>query len=171
MEKEHIQLIARAFGLVLGWVIIYNFVLEPDGRVDDFLTETSTAVGSAVLNVLGYDTSYTATNSGQVLYMGDMRLLGIAHPCNGLILYAIFLGFILIFPSRIKNKLRISLIGLLIIYVLNIGRIVSLSLIYLYIPAFFAVSHHFVFTALLYGVIFLLWMYWINKTLPKYQTA
>lgn len=171
MEKEHIRLIARAFGLVLGWVIIYNFILEPDGRVDDFLTERSAAAGSWVLNVLGYDTSYTATKSGQLLYMGESSLLGIAHPCNGLILYVIFLGFILIFPSSLKSKIRISLAGLAIIYVLNIGRIVSLSLIYLYLPAFFEVSHHFVFNTLLYGVIFLLWMYWINKLLPKYQAA
>ena len=171
MEKEHIFLIIRAFCLVVGWVLIYNFIIEPDGRVDDFLTEWSAAAGSNVLNFLGFNTRYAATGSGQLLFMEEMSLLGIAHPCNGLILYAIFLGFILLFPSSFRSKLGISLAGLTIIYILNIGRIVSLSLIYLYWPSFFAISHHFVFNALLYGVIFILWMYWINKVLPKYQRA
>lgn len=171
MEKQHIRLIAKAFALVLGWLLGYDYLIEPDGRVDDFLTKVSTAVSNSSLQLLGYDTTYYPRDGGQVIYLRDKWLLGVGHPCNGLILHAIFLGFIFIFPGSWKSKIKISLLGISVIFCMNVVRIVSLGLIYLYYPSFFEVSHHFIFTALLYGIIFLLWMYWINKIIPKVKVA
>ena len=167
MEKQHIQLIIKAFVLVVGWIFLYDYLLEPDGRLDEFLTEKSTVVSSYLLTALGYSTAYVAVNGGQELYMGEVPLLGVGHACNGLILYTIFIGLILIFPATFRNKLIMSLIGITVIFLMNIGRIVSLCLIYLYHPSFFNVSHKFIFTTILYGVIFLLWMFYVNQILKK----
>lgn len=171
MEKQHIQLIVKAFVLVLGWLLVYDYLIGPDGRVDDSLTEISTAASNSFLQLLSFNTTYKGGPGGQIIYIGNLWLLRVGHSCNGLILYAIFLGFIFIFPTSWKSKLGISLVGVAVIFSMNVVRIISLCLIYLYHPSFFEISHHFIFTAILYGIIFLLWMFWINKIIPKVKMA
>lgn len=172
MEKQHVRLVFKALAIVIGWILVYGYFIEPDGRVDNFLTKISTAASSQLLHLLGYKTTYQAVGSGnQILYLGDFGMLGVGHPCNGLVLYAIFLGFIFIFPSSWKSKIKVSLFGVSLIFFLNVFRIAGLCLISLFAPSFFDFSHKYAFTTLLYGVIFLLWMYWINNILPKKQMA
>jgi exosortase/archaeosortase family protein len=80
-----------------------------------------------------------------------------------LALFALFSGFIISFPANWKEKLWFIPLGLLIIYISNLFRIVLLVLIKIHFPGSLNFNHKYTFTVLVYGIIFLLWMIWVNK--------
>ena len=87
----------------------------------------------------------------------------IGAPCNGLNLFALFAGFIIIFPGKIIQKLIFIPIGILIIHVINIFRLVALALVVLYKPESLEFNHKYTFTIVVYAFIFVMWIIWVNK--------
>jgi exosortase family protein XrtF len=55
------------------------------------------------------------------------------------------------------------LAGIFLIHILNVARIVILILGLLYIPEYEHVMHDVIFPLFIYGVVFVLWVIWINK--------
>jgi exosortase/archaeosortase family protein len=53
--------------------------------------------------------------------------------------------------------------GLLIIHVVNLARIGLLFFVAEYQPDFMYFTHKYFFTAILYIIIFLLWMIWVKR--------
>jgi exosortase/archaeosortase family protein len=53
--------------------------------------------------------------------------------------------------------------GLIIIHFLNVARVVGLALIVHYNEAWLSFNHDYTFTLVVYGVVFGLWWFWINK--------
>ena len=68
-----------------------------------------------------------------------------------------------------KQTLFFILGGSLFIYVLNIFRIISLSVLMYYYPAQEHILHGVVFPLIIYGTVFILWVIWVNK-FSKYAT-
>ncbi|TVT40185.1 hypothetical protein FNT36_11885 [Hymenobacter setariae] len=151
-----------ASGLYLLWFLGYEHYLAADGRLDAALTHNLATVSVAGLRLLGY----AATLSGGVqplISLAGQPVVFIWHPCNGLVLYALFSGFIVAFPGPARRKLWFVPLGLLLIYSLNVLRIIALSLnkYYHYQSADF--NHHYTFTAVVYAGIFALWMWWATR--------
>ena len=90
-------------------------------------------------------------------------MLGIGRGCNGLVLYALFTGFIISFPGKILSKFTFIPFGILIIYLTNIIRICLLTYIRLNYSFSFDFNHKYTFTFIVYGIIFLLWRYWVSN--------
>jgi len=151
-----------AGGLYLLWFLGYEHYLAADGRLDAALTHNLATVSAAGLRLLGY----AATVSGGVqplISLAGQPVVFIWHPCNGLVLYALFSGFIVAFPGPARRKLWFVPLGLLLIYSLNVLRVIALSLnkYYDYQSADF--NHHYTFTAIVYAGIFALWMWWATR--------
>jgi hypothetical protein len=51
----------------------------------------------------------------------------------------------------------------LLIFILNIIRMVVLTINFVYFRSSFAFNHHVTFTYIVYMFIFMLWMIWVNK--------
>ena len=60
--------------------------------------------------------------------------LWIGDPCNGLVLFALFVGFVLVYPGPWKKKLWFIPFGIVTIHILNVLRIVGLALTVHYFP-------------------------------------
>jgi exosortase family protein XrtF len=54
-------------------------------------------------------------------------------------------------------------VGSILIYITNIFRIAILSIGILEYPAQQEILHSLVFPAIIYGMVFLLWVIWVNK--------
>jgi exosortase family protein XrtF len=92
--------------------------------------------------------------------------------CNGIAAMGLFLGFILAYPGSWKNRLSFSIIGICAIYIINLVRIVILTITQAEWSAFFDFTHDYSTTTIFYISIFLLWMIWVNfNELPKTQSA
>lgn len=161
-NKKLILFVAKALGLLLLWIFGYELWLKEDGIVDEWLTSLAAQHSSAVFSFLGMDITHKLTSYGEAMMVDNSALLYIAHSCNGLVLYAMFAGFILIFSGKWLAKTLYIAGGLVAIYCLNILRILLLCVIQLYYPEYLDISHKYIFTIVVYGAIFMLWMKWVN---------
>ena len=157
-----IRFAVLAGGLYLLWFLGYEHYLAADGRLDAALTHNLANVSAAGLRLLGYK-AMVSGGAEPLISLAGRPVVFIWHPCNGLVLYALFSGFIVAFPGPARRKLWFVPLGLLLIYSLNVLRIIALSLnkYYDYQSADF--NHHYTFTAIVYAGIFALWMWWATR--------
>lgn len=158
-DKFIATFLLKAILLYLLWFLLYDNWLLKDGFIDHFLIAHLVDTTSLILKVLGYVTFQYADAVG---IDGTHGVL-IGAPCNGLELFALFTGFILIFPGKIKHKVVFIPIGLILIHLLNILRLVGLALIVNYFPEQLEFNHKYTFTIIVYIFIFAMWIYWVNK--------
>lgn len=155
--------VIKAFALYLLWFIVYDMYLAPAGNVDAWLNHRVAEDGTALLNLFGYNGSTTPGINQTVMQLDKRDILGVGNSCNGLELFALFTGFILCFPGKMKTKAWFIPAGILIIHLANIIRAAILVLIQKYSPEHLDFNHHYTFTIVVYTVIFLLWMLWVNR--------
>ncbi len=153
-------LFLKTLGLYLAWYVGYELILAPEGSLDFFLNENITKSGTKVLELLGYDSSI---EEGHVMCINNKRIISIGSPCNGLVLYALFSGFLVVMPGKLKDKLWFSLVGMLFLYTVNVIRVVLLSLNMWYYPQTFDFNHRYVYQIAVYIVIFFLWHTWVKR--------
>jgi exosortase family protein XrtF len=170
-NKKLILFVAKALGLLLLWIFGYELWLKGEGTVDNWLTSLAAAHSSTVFAWLGIPIENRLTSYGEAMVVGGKPLLYIAHSCNGLVLYAMFAGFVLLFGKQWAKKLTFIVGGLLLIYAMNIARIVLLCLIQLHYPSWLDISHKYIFTIIIYGAIFGMWMKWVNMQPAPKKTA
>ena len=148
--------------LYLLWFFGYEHYLAADGRLDAIVTHNLVTVSVSGLHLLGFD----ATMSSEVqplISLAQQPVVFVWHPCNGLALYALFSGFVIAFPGPVRRKLWFIPLGLLLIYTLNVIRIIALSINTYYDHQSANFNHHYTFTAVVYSGIFALWMWWATS--------
>lgn len=150
--------------LLVFWEVTYTFWLEKNGTIDFYLTSWVSDSSLRVLNWLGYEmTSQIGLGQCQVIYNEGVRLLHVAHPCNGLLLQVLFITFLLCFKGDRIIKLITIILGTTGIFIINVMRVVALLLIQLKYPEYLDFSHKWLFTVLVYAFVFSLWLFWVNK--------
>jgi exosortase family protein XrtF len=103
------------------------------------------------------------TESSIKVYFKDKYLARVVEGCNAVSVMILFAAFIFAFSNRwVKTGLYIVL-GILIIHALNILRIALLTYALYYYPAYEELLHGTIFPLFIYGVVFLLWIFWITK--------
>jgi len=146
--------------LFLAWQFLYDLVLIPDERLDQFVIKFTLIPSQWMLDILGYDTYLNEDNLG--IEDNGIRM---GRECNGVPLFALFSIFIIAFPGSWKRKFLFIPIGIICVHILNINRVISLTLIFHHNPAYLDFNHNYTFTIIIYGFIFLLWMYWVKMNL------
>ncbi|MCC2547242.1 exosortase family protein XrtF [Hymenobacter sp. BT175] len=163
-----------AAGFYLVWFFVYELWLALDGRLDDALCANIAAASAATLRLFGFDASIHGLDS-HLLLIASQPVVTVGNPCNGLVLYALFTGFILAFPGAWRHKLWFIPAGVASIYLLNIIRVVALAINHHYSHHTVEFNHHYTFTFIVYGWILLLWMWWANRRaglsagVPRYE--
>ena len=153
-------------------------MLLPQKVPDGFLTRMIGRSTTAVLNVLpgASDKYYTrqaidtlilddkiVANPATDIYRNEERTLRVADACNGLELMILYIGFILCFPAPAARRWKFVLGGIVLICLLNILRCAGLVLIFVHYRRYLDFSHHFLFTFVVYALIFLLWFIFTKK--------
>lgn len=158
------RFVLRVVLFIVTWFSLYYAILKPLGQPDKFLRHTEARLSVFIFSSFNYEFEYADSSSQSTsLYHHSNKVIGIANSCNGLILFIVFCGFIVCVPGYIKPKLWFIPIGIVLIFFVNVIRIVSLTYIQIHYPAWLNFNHHYVFTLLVYGFIFGLWMYYIKK--------
>lgn len=102
-------------------------------------------------------------NYHQIVSRNNQPILLIADPCNGLELYALYLGFILAIPlGTFRLRLLFILLGTPFLVFANILRCMALIELQIALNQYFDFYHHFLFKAMMYGTIFCLWAVYIK---------
>lgn len=102
-------------------------------------------------------------NYNQIVSRNNQPILLIADPCNGLELYALYLGFILAIPlGTFRLRLLFILLGIPFLVFANILRCMALIELQIALNQYFDFYHHFLFKAMMYGTIFCMWAVYIK---------
>lgn len=96
------------------------------------------------------------------LIVGDNYTARVIEGCNSVSIIILFLAFIIAFSGKLKATFLYGLIGSLLIYVINILRIILLSLLLYKYPQYQESLHLLVFPAIIYGFVFFLWIIWVR---------
>ena len=81
--------------------------------------------------------------------------------CNAVSIMIIFLAFIFTFYKGAKT-FWFALGGLIFIYIVNVFRIAIINVVVLEYPDYQKISHDYLFPAIIYGAVVLLWIIWIK---------
>jgi exosortase family protein XrtF len=147
---------------------LYKFYLgfaESANFYPDYFTYIVGKQSSYILNGLGYVTQilpHPDEPSLKVIIHGDY-VARIIEGCNGVSVLILFASFVIAFSGKLKTTLLYVLSGCVILYVVNIVRIVILSIGIYSFPKQAGFLHTVVFPAIIYGVVFLLWVFWVNR--------
>lgn len=118
----------------------------------------------ATANLLGFEfSSEQHTNELSIkLFSNGNYTARVVEGCNSLSIIILFLSFIIAFTGSLKNTLVFGIIGSILIYLLNIARIVFLTLALGNYPQYSHFLHQIVFPGIIYGFTFLLWVIWVR---------
>lgn len=91
--------------------------------------------------------------------------------CNVISVAILFAAFIFAFYKGAKTFLYV-LAGLVILHILNVSRIALLNIIYLQYPQYAKAAHDYLFPAIIYSGVIILWLVWIQFfALKKIENA
>ena len=152
--------IIKALLIFVVWYVLYEMWLLPDGRLDEWVSLNIVGVSNGIVHALGYKTWAIH----RIIGIGENPGIELVDGCTGISAIGLFLGFILAYPGDWKKKLSYSVMGIGVIYLVNILRIVVLVITQQEWPAFFDFTHDYSTTTIFYIVIFLMWMLWVNIT-------
>ncbi|EDM45027.1 hypothetical protein SCB49_02864 [unidentified eubacterium SCB49] len=131
----------------------------------DFITHLVAVQTEAVLAALGYEPRVLADPQlpmMRVLLYGK-HVAYINEGCNAVSVMILFASFIIAFAQKLKKTTLYILAGLALIYVTNILRIVILSIALYTYPENSSFFHDIVFPGIIYGLVFLLWLFWVRN--------
>ena len=142
----------------LFWSFSYNFILL-DSVFDLLLIKYAVEYASTVLNIFNFET--------KIFFFffsiaGEKSVL-INSGCNILKVFGIYASFVLGYPNHILKKLKYSLIGFLLLFLLNVFRISIFTLVTAYIPEFWPIIHKYSTFIIFYPIILYLWLLLIKK--------
>jgi len=157
-----------AFVLYLSWYLLYEFVIKPYTLIDEKLITLIITNTAFILKLFGL-TVYQRLEDKNVQLIGidGAHPIWIGSPCNALTLFMFFALFVIAFPGSIKRKLWFIPLGIVIIHFTNVLRIICLAAINYVAPQYVEFNHTYTFTLLVYGIIFLLWMWWVKSSLKE----
>ena len=105
----------------------------------------------------------TRVDETMYMYFPNQAIMYINDSCSGLKQMLQFGLLMLIFPGPWRKKLWFIPLGMLIMHLTNIFRMIGLAVIMNNWPWYWHVSHDYIFRPLFYLVIFLLWMFWVER--------
>jgi exosortase family protein XrtF len=94
---------------------------------------------------------------------GSENLIYVFEGCNGLNVLFVYVSFLLAFKGPWKIFFLFVLAGALGIHLLNLVRITSLYGVALYFPAQLYFFHKYLFTGIIYVIVFVFWFLWVKK--------
>lgn len=97
------------------------------------------------------------------LYYHHKFVARVVEGCNALSVIILFIAFIVAFTGKIKTAVWYILGGSVLIHVLNIARIAILAVALYHFPEYEEMLHGVIFPLFIYGVVFILWVIWVNK--------
>jgi len=148
---------AGIFALVaiIEYLLLYEFA--PDFLVQGFIDMTAKTL-HFILSVTGAAVEL----AGEVLVFPDKTRLTIVYECTGGFAMFIFSACVIAYPSSLFSKVLGHLLGLIGIFIINMGRLLVLSWAVLHAPAAFDFIHKYLWQAVFILLVLALWAFWIN---------
>lgn len=146
----------------------YNLYLEfSEGSkyYPDYMTNLVARQSDDLLLNLGYDASVVPhpNEPSMKVIINGKYVARVIEGCNSISVIILFVAFIIAFAGKLKTTFFYILSGSVLIYVVNLLRIVILTIGLYNYPWRRDILHTVIFPMIIYGMVFLLWMFWVNR--------
>ena len=146
--------------------VIYKFYLN-SYQVEE-LDAVTTITGKSseqLLKLLNYDIiiQKSSQNPWQEIILNGRFIAQITEGCNAVSVMILFVSFVAAFSGNLKKTLLFIILGLISIYILNVIRISLLIVLSYNFPQYGRFLHNIFFPLMIYGYVFILWIFWINR--------
>lgn len=131
----------------------------------DYVTNLVAKQSKALIDALGY-TAQTIPHPNEPsmkLIINNKFVARVVEGCNSISIIILFISFIVAFAGKLKTTFFYILSGSILIYAVNLIRIVILSVGLYHYPWRREILHTVIFPLIIYGMVFLLWMFWVNR--------
>lgn len=176
LPKPLLTFILKGTLFLVVWKIAYLFFLQPNHIIDGWLTY---ALGTSVnwvsnkllphlqssIQLVDKDILFSTLKNGT-----RSTVLLIADACNALELMMLYIGFILASTLPFRQQIRYLFPGIILIFITNVLRCLLLIYVAIFLPNAFVFAHHYLFTSIVYLLIFLMWRSYI-KTWIQYENS
>ena len=166
--KSVIKFILTFLLVYIGLSVVYKIYLNASINSQyypDYVTNLVAYQSEALLNTIGYDAKvikHPDEPSMKLLFEGKY-IARIIEGCNAISVIILFMAFVIAFSGKLKTTILFLLSGSVLIYVVNLVRIVILAYGLYHYPWRSEILHSVIFPAIIYGIVFLLWMLWVNR--------
>jgi len=166
--KPFLIFLVGFFGSYLILVGIYNIYLKQydfDKYESDGMTTLVSHQTNVLTNLIGQKGRIepSTLEPAYIVIINNRKVARIVEGCNAVSVMILFSAFIIGFRGRFKNTFWFILGGVLLIHFFNVIRISLITLGLYYYPEYRRLLHDYFFPLLIYGVVFLLWLLWVNK--------
>ena len=168
-SKYILFFLLKAIFLYGLWFLIYDLWLKKDGSFDNWVIDNLVYWVEMLMSAFGYTIFVDYHKIG---LHGASTYVMIGRGCNGVELFALFAGFILVFEGKWIHKLWFIPLGIIIIHFLNVLRIIGLIFSANVSSELLDINHKYTFTIVMYIVAFIGWMVWVKyftKVSSKYK--
>ncbi len=168
-NKAIVIFLAKFFATYFVLFGIYSLYLSRTQQKGDVfscapVTRTVANHVEKVSRMLGYEavTLQSRNELSIQLIIGDNYTSRIIEGCNSVSVIILFLSFIIAFSGSLKHTVLFGLFGAVLIYVVNVLRIIALTILYHRFPKYQDILHDLFFPAVIYGLTFMLWVTWVK---------
>lgn len=167
-HKPFFLFLAKFLGSYVILIFLYNAYLRnfdvAANKADGFTILVANQA-KYILDEFGFKLrSAPSPNDPSVMfYVSNKPFVRIVEGCNAMSVMILFVAFILAFAGGVWRTIVFLIIGVFTIHVLNILRIALLTMGLFHYPEVKTFLHDIVFPLFIYGVVFGLWVLWVNK--------
>ncbi|WP_194766817.1 exosortase family protein XrtF [Tamlana sp. I1] len=131
----------------------------------DYITHLVALQCGDLLEVLGYQVELIKhpDEPSLMLVLNGRYLARIIEGCNAFSVIILFISFVIAFSGKLKTTFFYVLAGSVLIYCANVLRIAVLSMGLYHFPKYESVLHNVIFPGIIYGIVFILWVFWVNR--------
>lgn len=169
-----LKILLRFVVIYIVFVLLYQLYLNnyENDVVDPFTRWVAKQV-AFVQDLFGFPTNLVDNlKLHTVLFQTNGKFTTrMVEGCNVISVAILFAAFIFAFYKGSKTFLYIFA-GLIFLHILNVSRIVLLNIIFLKYPQYEKIGHDYLFPAIIYGGVVVLWLIWIQSfALKKVKNA
>ena len=163
--KPTIFFLVKFIGIYVVVNLLYGFYVTAYEPKPDPITSVVSYHTAIALKGCGWSTITEDNNTKPTtnLIFNGKSILAIYEGCNGVNVMIIFVAFLIAFGPISKAMWWFIPVGIGIIHGMNLARIALLFWVSLYLPDFMYFTHKYFFTAILYVVVFILWIWWVKR--------
>lgn len=161
-----LKLLLRFVLLYIALIFIYQLYLnhfEGLGQDDPFTCHIAEQC-QTLQNKWGYTTYLEKKDrlDGMLFIVNNQMATRMIEGCNAVSIMIMFVAFIFAFYKGFLKTISYILASLILLYILNVLRIVLINIIAVQYPSYLKASHDYLFPAIIYGGVVVLWIVWIN---------
>jgi exosortase family protein XrtF len=159
--------VLRFLGAYFLLSLLYSFYLQQSqgsAYPPDPITHLVARQSSALLSDMNYNARVLPMTDypGMILEVEGQAIARIIEGCNAVSIMVLFVAFVVSFRQSFKKTVIFLLSGAAMVYIANVVRIALLAVLMYKYPEQKEWLHGVLFPALIYGMVFLLWMLWVR---------